>query len=152
ASGVPPRAVPGTATTTSGPNASRSCSTGSPTGSDPRMTGTAPTLPQTGSGLIGKRLPRLEDFPLLRGEAVFCGDVELPGLLDVAFVRSFLAHALVTGVDITCARAMSGVEAVYTGHDIPHSTDLTPPLAPPNGPVYSTPRPLLARDRVRYVG
>jgi aerobic carbon-monoxide dehydrogenase large subunit len=114
------------------------------------VTTTTPIHRHAGGRVIGLPLPRLEDIPLLRGEARFCGDIELPGMLDVAFVRSYLAHGRVESVDTSDARSMPGVEAVVVGADVP--LDLTPRLAPPNGPVYTTPRPLLTRDRVRYVG
>jgi carbon-monoxide dehydrogenase large subunit len=106
----------------------------------------------TADGLIGRPTPRVEDGPLLRGDASFCGDLRLPGTLDVAFLRADLAHARLVGVDVAAARRAPGVRNVLTHDDVSALGDLTPPIAPPDQEVYSTPRPLLARDRVRFVG
>jgi aerobic carbon-monoxide dehydrogenase large subunit len=103
-------------------------------------------------GLVGRPTPRIEDRPLLRGEAVFCGDLQVPGMLEVAFLRSDRPHARLVSVDVAAALELAGVRLVATSDDVNALGDLTPPLAPPEQEVYSTPRPLLARDRVRYVG
>ena len=68
--------------------------------------------------LIGSRITRLEDDPLLRGKGRFVDDISLPGLLHVAFVRSPHPHALIRGVDRAAALAMAGVHAVLTLDDI----------------------------------
>lgn len=100
---------------------------------------------------IGKRLPRLEDDPLLRGRARFVDDLKPEGHLHVAFLRSPLASARVNGVDLDSARQAPGVVAVFAGADLQGSCDpmrvhLTTPgaLAPD--------RPIMATDRVRFVG
>jgi carbon-monoxide dehydrogenase large subunit len=118
------------------------------------VTSVSPSPAETRHGVIGNRLPRVEDPVLLTGKATFSDDVRLAGLLDVAFARSLVAHAAIRSVDASRARSMPGVEAVFTSSDLSEVDELTltPPLAPPNGPCYSTPRPLLARDRVRFVG
>ena len=69
-------------------------------------------------GLIGARLPRLEDRPLLVGNGRFVDDIALPGLLHAAFVRSPHPHALIRGVDASDARALPGVHAVLTLDDL----------------------------------
>src|SRR5262245_4226754 len=68
--------------------------------------------------LIGARLPRLEDQPLLVGNGRFVDDIALPGLLHAAFVRSPHPHALIRGVDASDARALPGVHAVLTLDDL----------------------------------
>ncbi len=70
------------------------------------------------ASLIGSRLTRLEDEPLLRGKGRFVDDITLPGLLHVAFVRSPHPHALIRGIDKTAALAVPGVHAVLTLDDI----------------------------------
>src|SRR5262249_5095640 len=111
------------------------------------MTTVPPARPRTG-GVIGRPLPRVEDDPLLRGQAIFCGDVQLPNMLDVAFVRSYVAHGVIVSVDVLRARDVNGVEAVLLAADVP--LELTPPLAPPNGGAGATSRPLLPRGPGRY--
>jgi carbon-monoxide dehydrogenase large subunit len=69
-------------------------------------------------GLIGARIPRLEDRPLLIGRGRFVDDIALPGLLHAAFVRSPHPHALVRGVDAAASRALAGVHAVLTLDDL----------------------------------
>jgi carbon-monoxide dehydrogenase large subunit len=68
--------------------------------------------------VIGARLPRLESEPLLRGRGRFVGDIEAPGALHVAFVRSPHPHAIVRDVDKTAALAVPGVHAVLTLDDL----------------------------------
>ena len=64
--------------------------------------------------LVGARVPRLEDPRLLRGRGHFVDDLQPTGLRHAAFVRSPFAHAHVTGIDPTAARAMPGVDLVLT--------------------------------------
>ena len=68
--------------------------------------------------LIGQPLTRREDPPLLTGRGQYVDDVTPPGTLHAFFVRSPLAHARITAVDVTEARAAEGVAAVYTAQDL----------------------------------
>ena len=68
--------------------------------------------------LIGARVPRFEDRPLLTGRGRFVDDIALPGLLHAAFVRSPHPHALIRGVDTAAVRARTGVHAVLTLDDL----------------------------------
>jgi carbon-monoxide dehydrogenase large subunit len=68
--------------------------------------------------LIGARITRLEDEPLLRGKGRFVDDIALPGQLHVAFVRSPHPHALIRGIDRSAALALPGVHAVLALDDI----------------------------------
>ena len=61
---------------------------------------------------------RLEDDRLLRGQGRFVDDIVMPGLLEVAFVRSAHAHAHVRGIDTQAARALPGVHAAFTFTDL----------------------------------
>jgi carbon-monoxide dehydrogenase large subunit len=70
------------------------------------------------SPLIGARIPRLEDEPLLRGRGRFVDDIALPGVWHVAFVRSPHPHALIRGIAREAARALPGVHAVFTLDDL----------------------------------
>ena len=67
---------------------------------------------------MGRRVLRLEDAKLLTGRALFVDDVELPGMLHVAFLRSDDAHGLLRSIDATAARERPGVHAVYTAADL----------------------------------
>ena len=71
--------------------------------------------------VFGKPIRRNEDFRLVRGMGSFLDDVEAPNALHVAFLRSPLAHARITRLDLTRARALPGVAAIYTHADLgPH--------------------------------
>ena len=67
---------------------------------------------------IGTPLKRLEDGPLLQGRGRFVDDLQFPGLLHAAFVRSPHGHALIRGIDASAAKAMPGVRAVFTLADL----------------------------------
>jgi carbon-monoxide dehydrogenase large subunit len=92
---------------------------------------TSPTTPLSMStesrSFSGRPVLRLEDRALLRGAGRFVDDLELPGLLHAAFVRSPVAHARLRSVNAAKARALPGVQAVLSYADL---------------------RPLLAHDRI----
>ena len=95
--------------------------------------------------IMGTRVLRTEDPRLLTHGGVYTDDLRVPELTGAAYVtivRSPLSHALITGIDTSAAAGMPGVVAVLTAADLP---------APPEGGD-PTAEPLLAGDRVRYVG
>jgi carbon-monoxide dehydrogenase large subunit len=67
---------------------------------------------------FGAPIPRNEDRRLLSGQALFVDDVELPGLLHAAFLRSHAAHARIRRIDATAALSRPGVVAIYTAADL----------------------------------
>jgi aerobic carbon-monoxide dehydrogenase large subunit len=105
---------------------------------------------------VGTSPVRNEDRRLLTGQALFVDDVQLPGMLHVAFVRSAHAHAVLRAVDASAARARPGVMAVYTAEDLGDYNQPGPLLvAPPpvEGLVFNQATQLpLASGRLRYVG
>jgi carbon-monoxide dehydrogenase large subunit len=70
------------------------------------------------AGLIGARIPRLEDGPLLVGKGRYIDDIALPGVWHAAFVRSPHPHAAVRRVAAHEALALPGVHAVLTLDDL----------------------------------
>jgi aerobic carbon-monoxide dehydrogenase large subunit len=92
---------------------------------------------------------RVEDRPLLTGQAEFVGDLDLDGMLHARFFRSPLAHARITALDLQAARAAPGVVGAFGAADA-HLPALHPPLENPQA--FSPPRPLLADGVVRFVG
>ncbi len=98
--------------------------------------------------LLGTEVVRVEDPELLEGRGTFIGNLTVPGLLHVSFVRSPHAHALVTGIDVSDAERLPGVVATFTHADLDlpafHSFGmaLNPACA----------RPALADGKVRFVG
>src|SRR3984885_14338165 len=114
--------------------------------------------------ILGTRVIRTEDPRLLTSGGVYVDDLrepELAGAVRATFVRSTIAHALITGIDTTAALEAPGVVAVLTAADMtdlptpapaePLPDDAPPPEGPaPMGGVWQ--EPLLAVDRVRFVG
>src|SRR5258708_34357878 len=60
---------------------------------------------------VGAALPRKEDDRLMRGRGQFVGDIKLVGMKDVAFVRSPVAHARLTGIQVPAEFADCGFRA-----------------------------------------
>ena len=61
---------------------------------------------------------RVEDPRVLLGKSRYVDDIHLPGTLALAFVRSPYAHARLTRIDVSAAKAHPGVQAVLTGADV----------------------------------
>jgi carbon-monoxide dehydrogenase large subunit len=99
---------------------------------------------------VGQSLPRVEDPVLLQGRARYLDDVRLPGMLDVAFVRSPYAHARILDVGADAARALDGVVAVVTPADLDGAPVIVTGSSRPEAGEWR--RPLLPSDRTRYVG
>jgi carbon-monoxide dehydrogenase large subunit len=102
-----------------------------------------------GGSILGNAVVRLEDPALLTGAAKYVDDLDSAGAARIFFVRSSIAHGTLRAVDVEVARNMPGVLAIYHAS----GDDLGLP------PVQSFPmiaetfnRPVLVRDRVRFVG
>ena len=99
----------------------------------------------------GQSPKRVEDTRLLKGEGRYTDDMSAPGMLYGAVLRSPYGHAEIRSIDTVAALAIPGVIAVYTHKDIAHYGPI-PCLVPLGGKDRLTPRPMLAKDRVRFVG
>ena len=99
-------------------------------------------------------MARVEDGPLLRGQGRFVDDLDIPGALHVAFLRSPVAHGRLNGIDTSAAKALPGVHAVLTFADLrPLLTSDRIPQALPSGAIRFHVDPyVLAKDEVTYVG
>jgi carbon-monoxide dehydrogenase large subunit len=95
---------------------------------------------------------RRGELPLLRGEAAFVGDIELPGTVHVAFVRSPHAHAKVLAVAVARARAHPGVVDAVSAADFDPLPGPLPVRVGPHPRFDPFLRSSLATDRVRHVG
>ena len=105
---------------------------------------------------FGQRIKRNEDPALLTGEALFTDDVQLPGMLYAAFVRSDYAHARIISIDTEYAKEREGVVAVYTAADLGDYWQLAPHLVMPP-PIkrlefHSRTHQPLVKEIVRHVG
>ena len=70
-------------------------------------------------GLIGARIPRLEDQPLLVGRGRYVDDIAVAGMLHASFVRSPHPHARVRSIDSSDAEKLPGVTMVLHRFNLP---------------------------------
>lgn len=93
---------------------------------------------------VGREVERADARVKLNGQAEFTGDIRVPGMLYGAVLRSPVARARITRVDVEAALALDGVVAVLTGQDL---LDMDPYY----GHALRD-RPIVAIDEVRFVG
>ena len=67
---------------------------------------------------MGSSVPRKEDSALLTGRANWTDNIKLPGMLNMAVLRSPYAHAKIMHVDVSGALSQPGVVAAFTGEDL----------------------------------
>lgn len=101
--------------------------------------------------LFGTRVERREDLPLLTGQGCFTDDLKRPGMLHAAVLRSPHAHAKIRSIDVSAARGLAGIVAVFTHADL-GAAGKEIPLLQPNPLLVARTQLLLAHDEVRYVG
>ncbi len=105
---------------------------------------------------FGEPVKRNEDRKLLTGQALFVDDVELPGMLHAAFLRSQVAHARILKIDVSKALQRPGVVAAYVADDLGAYWQPGPLLVPPppiKDIVFNKRTQVpLAKDKVRHVG
>ena len=100
---------------------------------------------------FGAPVQRVEDDRLLRGKGRYTDDID-EGALECCFVRSPYAHARITSVDVTAARELPGVVAVYTAGDLPFGNVDLPLLIPHPNLTHGRTQRCLASEVVRYAG
>src|ERR1700732_4196769 len=105
---------------------------------------------------LGEPIKRNEDRRLLTGQALFVDDIELPGMLHAAFLRSQVAHAKILKIDVSKALRRRGVVAAYVADDLGDYWKPGPLLVPPPpiaGIVFNQRTQVpLAKDKARHVG
>src|SRR5690348_9901343 len=87
---------------------------------------------------LGGRVKRREDPRLVTGKGKYTDDIQPEHCLHAVFVRSTMAHARLTSVDVSAAREFAGVEAVYVAADLEFASEAA--------------RPRLCTDEVSFVG
>ena len=93
---------------------------------------------------VGNPYGRVDGVEKVTGQAKYTGDISLPGLLEGRVLRSPFPHAAIESIDASKAEALPGVAAVLTRDDL---KDINPYYCH-----CLRDRPLIAIDRVRYVG
>src|SRR5262244_2283516 len=101
---------------------------------------------------IGSAIERVEDLRLLRGRGQFVDDLDRQNLLHAVILRSAVAHGRIRSIDTAAARELPGVHAVITAAEIGAPVP-TIPLRQDSSPEFKPfEQPVLAHDKVRYVG
>ncbi|OGA66757.1 MAG: aldehyde oxidase [Betaproteobacteria bacterium RIFCSPLOWO2_12_FULL_65_14] len=95
---------------------------------------------------VGRSVPRLESWLKVTGRAEYVHNLRLPGMLYGKIFRSSVAHGRIKRIDVSAAQALGGVHRVVTGEDVRKLV-----AEPYYGPAFHD-QPVLALDKVRYVG
>ena len=93
--------------------------------------------------IVGQRVRRPDALDKVKGTALYIEDLGVAGALRGGVLRSPHAHAKIQRLDVTAARAVSGVHAVLTAADIPGRNLI---------PMIKDDWPVLADREVRHVG
>ncbi|MFI9589554.1 xanthine dehydrogenase family protein molybdopterin-binding subunit [Nonomuraea sp. NPDC052265] len=101
---------------------------------------------------VGRPRRRKEDARLLTGRTRWTDNLSLPGTLHVMFLRSPMAHARITRVDVSAARGLPGVVAAFSGQDFAAEQGSLPCAWPVTDDVVIPDHPPMATSEVRYVG
>ena len=88
---------------------------------------------------------------MITGAGKYVGDIKLPGMCHVAFLRSPYAHAKILSIDTASAAARAGVVAVVTGADLRDQYEPVP-VAGGDHALEHYSHLALSVDRVRHVG
>jgi aerobic carbon-monoxide dehydrogenase large subunit len=101
---------------------------------------------------VGRARLRKEDAKLITGQTNWTDNIKLPGMLQIAFLRSPFAHAKIARVDVSAALTMPGVVAAFSGADFAAEQGSLPCAWPVTEDIVIPPHPPMAVDEVRYVG
>jgi aerobic carbon-monoxide dehydrogenase large subunit len=107
---------------------------------------------RTTNRLIGSPVKRVEDLRFLRGRGEYIDDVAREGQLHAFFLRSPIAHGRLKGIDFGPALRLPGVHAVITAADLPRPIPTVNIRLQPMPSLVPFHQPVLAHDKVRYVG
>lgn len=102
--------------------------------------------------MIGKRVKRMEDPLLIRGQGQYVGDVQFSNQCEAVVLRSPHAHAKIKTIYTEEAKALPGVELVLTADDLPKDVKPIPMRLSGERKLEVSLQYPLAKDRVRYVG
>ncbi|MGV4980636.1 xanthine dehydrogenase family protein molybdopterin-binding subunit [Streptomyces sp. NRAIS4] len=101
---------------------------------------------------VGRRRLRKEDARLITGQTNWTDNIQVAGLLHLAILRSPMAHARVTRVDVSPARERPGVIAAFSGADLAEGLGSLPCAWPVTEDIVLPDHPPIAVDEVRYAG
>jgi carbon-monoxide dehydrogenase large subunit len=101
---------------------------------------------------VGKARRRKEDARLITGRTTWTDNMVLPGMLHLAVVRSPVAHAKITSVDLSAAQQAPNVVAVFSGRDFAEEQGSIPCAWPVTPDMVNPGHPSIAVDEVNHVG
>jgi carbon-monoxide dehydrogenase large subunit len=101
---------------------------------------------------VGRRRLRKEDARLITGQTNWTDNIQVAGLLHLAILRSPMAHARLTRVDVSPALERPGVVAAFTGADLAEGLGSLPCAWPVTEDIVLPDHPSVAVDEVRYAG
>jgi aerobic carbon-monoxide dehydrogenase large subunit len=111
------------------------------------MTTTEERRPEVGNARLRK-----EDAHLVTGQTTWTDNITPPGTLHIAILRSPMAHARITELDLSAARSRPGVVAVFSGRDVADEQGALPCAWPVTEDMVHPDHPALAVDEVRFAG
>ena len=106
---------------------------------------------ETGTA-IGRPIRRKEDAHLLHGQTNWTDNIQLPGTLHMAILRSPMAHARLTKVDVSGALKRPNVVAAFSAAELGDLNGSVPCVWPVTDDIVMPAFPALAVDKVRHVG
>ncbi|MFJ6662593.1 xanthine dehydrogenase family protein molybdopterin-binding subunit [Streptomyces sp. NPDC091383] len=101
---------------------------------------------------VGRSRLRKEDARLITGQTTWTDNIQVAGLLHLAILRSPMAHARVTRVDVAPALERPGVLAAFSGADLAEGLGSLPCAWPVTEDIVLPGHPPIAVDEVRYAG
>jgi len=110
------------------------------------------TIAEERQAEVGRDRRRKEDARLITGRTMWTDNLALPGMMHLAILRSPMAHARITHIDVTSARGLPGVFDVFTGRDVADMQGLMPCVWPVTEDTVLPDYPPLAINEVRHTG
>jgi carbon-monoxide dehydrogenase large subunit len=107
---------------------------------------------RTVNAFVGRPIERLEDFRFVRGRGQYVDDLARNDMLHAAILRSAVAHGRIRAIDVSRAKKVPGVHAIITAADLGDAIPLVPMRLQPMPEFEAFGQPVMARDKVRYVG
>ena len=107
---------------------------------------------RTVNSFVGQPIERLEDLRLVCGRGQYVDDLARKDMLHAAILRSSVGHGRIRSIDISAAKVLPGVRAVITAADLGERTPVVPMRLQPLPDFEPFAQPVMARDKVRYVG
>ena len=104
------------------------------------------------TAFVGQPIERLEDFRFVRGRGQYVDDLARKDMLHAAILRSAVAHGRIRAIDVSRAKKVAGVHAVITAADLGDRIPLVPMRLQPMPEFEAFGQPVMALDKVRYVG